>query len=126
MKGGRLDFCRGDWLAILLVVVLAVSTAAFFAVRSEDGENRIVRIYQDGNLIDELPLGKDREIEIAGQYRNTVTILDGKAAITDSDCPGEDCVHSGWISGAGRSVVCLPNRVEIRIVGQSDVDFVVG
>ena len=126
MKGGRLDFCRGDLLAILLVVVLAVSTAAFFAVRSEDGENRVVRIYQDGNLIDELPLGKDREIEIAGQYRNTVTILDGKAAITDSDCPGEDCVHSGWISGAGRSVVCLPNRVEIRIVGQSDVDFVVG
>ena len=126
MRGRRLDFCRGDLLAILLVVVLAVSTAAFFAVRSEDGENRVVRIYQDGNLIDELPLGKDREIEIAGQYRNTVTILDGKAAITASDCPGEDCVHSGWISGAGRSVVCLPNRVEIRIAGQSDVDFVVG
>ena len=48
-------------------------------------------------------------------------------AITGSDCPGEDCVHSGWIKASGRSIVCLPNKVEIRIVGQSDdVDFVVG
>ncbi|MBQ8917117.1 MAG: NusG domain II-containing protein, partial [Oscillospiraceae bacterium] len=49
-----------------------------------------------------------------------------RACIAQSTCPGEDCVHSGWISSPGRSVVCLPNRVEIRITGSSEVDFVVG
>ena len=55
-------------------------------------------------------------------------ICDGKAAILESTCPGEDCVHSGWISQTGRSVVCLPNRAEVRIEGVSgadDVDAVV-
>jgi len=46
--------------------------------------------------------------------------------IAESTCPGNDCVHSGKIHSAGRSIVCLPNRVEIRITGESDVDYVVG
>ena len=58
--------------------------------------------------------------------RPTVVIRDGRAAILESDCPGGDCIHSGWISQPGRSIVCLPNRVELRIAGQGDVDFVVG
>ena len=126
MRSRRLDFCRGDFFAILLVLILAVATMAFFAVGEDDAENRIVQVYQDGRLVEEWPLDENREILISGQYENTVSILDGKAAITDSDCPGRDCVHSGWISGAGRSIVCLPNRMEIRIVGKSEVDFVVG
>ena len=56
-----------------------------------------------------------------------LAINDGASACTASDCPGQDCVHSGAIHTAGRSLVCLPNRVEIRVVsGGSDVDFVVG
>ena len=82
-------------------------------------------IYQDGSLIRELSLGTDTEVVIGGDYENVVTIKDGKAAITRSDCPVTDCVHSGWIHEAGRSIVCLPNRVELRIEGVSEVDFVV-
>ena len=82
-------------------------------------------IYQDGSLIRELSLGTDTEVVIEGDYENVVTIKDGKTAITRSDCPGTDCVHSGWIHEAGRSIVCLPNRVELRIEGVSEVDFVV-
>jgi len=77
-------------------------------------------------LMQELSLESDQSILITGEYENTVVIRDGKACIAQSSCPGEDCVHSGWISSPGRSVVCLPNRVEIRITGSSEVDFVVG
>ena len=57
----------------------------------------------------------------------TVTVKNGKIAVTHSDCPGKDCVGCGWQSQSGRSLVCLPNRMEIRIVtAKSDVDFVVG
>ena len=82
-------------------------------------------IYQEGKLIQELSLDHDTEFVIEGDYENVVTVKDGKAAITKSDCPGTDCVHSGWIHEAGRSIVCLPNRVELRIEGASEVDFVV-
>ena len=65
--------------------------------------------------------------EVTGKYTNLIIVENGSIAITASDCPGEDCVHSGAITAPGRSIVCLPNGVEVRVVGQSaDVDFVVG
>lgn len=121
----RLTFQKGDLIAILLVVILAVTTAVAFLPRGDSSEEAVVQIWQDGKLIRELPLTTDETILLSGSYENTVEIRDGKVAITESDCPGSDCVHSGWIGSPGRSIVCLPNRVEIRITGTGDVDFVV-
>ena len=120
----RLNLQKGDFLAVALVVVIAVLTALAYLPAGSSAET--VQVFQDGRLIREMSLSADQSITVHGQYANEITIKDGKAAITASDCPGEDCVHSGWIQAAGRSIACLPNRVEIRITGASDVDFVVG
>ena len=121
----RLTFCKGDFLAIAAVAVLAVLTTFIFwtNVASEDGN--MVSVYQDGTLIQEIPLSETKEFVVEGAYTNKILVKDGKAAIVESDCPGTDCVHSGWIHEAGRNIVCLPNRVEVRIEGASEVDFVV-
>lgn len=118
-------FRRGDLLAIAFVALLAVVVLMANFHRWEDGGG-FVQIYQNGALVREQSLHSDGEFEITGQYTNHVMISNGKVAVTASDCPGIDCVHSGWISEAGRSIVCLPNRLEIRISGDSDVDFTVG
>ena len=124
-KNMTLKFCKADILAIAMVAALAILVSIIFwtSVGSEEGS--MVMIYQEGKLIQELSLEQDTEFVIEGDYENVVTVKDGKAAITKSDCPGTDCVHSGWIHEAGRSIVCLPNRVELRIEGASEVDFVV-
>lgn len=58
----------------------------------------------------------------------TVIVEDEAVWVESSGCPGQDCVHSGRIYTSGQVIVCLPNRVEIRLVGgvPSDVDMVVG
>ena len=121
----KLQFCKSDFFAIGMVAVVAILVSVIFWTKVGSEEGNMVMIYQDGSLIRELSLGTDTEVVIEGDYENVVTIKDGKAAITRSDCPGTDCVHSGWIHEAGRSIVCLPNRVELRIEGASEVDFVV-
>ena len=124
-KNMTLKFCKADILAIALVAALAILVSIIFWISVGSEEGSMVMIYQEGKLIQELSLEKDIEFVIEGDYENVVTVKDGKAAITKSDCPGTDCVHSGWIHEAGRSIVCLPNRVELRIEGASEVDFVV-
>lgn len=122
----RLRFQKGDIFAVALVVMLAVVTVFCFLPK-DDSVARVAEIYLDGERIEMLDLSKDQMVSIDGNYHNTVTVSGGKVAITASDCPGEDCVHSGAITAPGRSIVCLPNGVEVRVVGQSaDVDFVVG
>ena len=125
-KQEYLRFRKGDILAIAVVVLLAALVAVFFFPKSSNAP-AMAQIYQDGQLLQTLSLASDTTLEISGKYTNTVTVQDGAIAITASDCPGEDCVHSGAIRSAGRSIVCLPNAVEVRVVSQtSDVDFVVG
>lgn len=125
-KPEHLRFRKGDLLAILLVAVLAVSVAVFFLPKSNIQGVR-AQIYQNGELVKTLSLEEETSFEIGGKYTNVITVENGAIAITFSNCPGEDCVHSGAIQSSGRSIVCLPNEVEVRVVAQtSDVDFVVG
>lgn len=121
-----LKFQKGDWIAIALVAVLAVFVALLFFSRASQPAAK-VEIYHQGELVKTLSLDRDDSFTFVGKYTNVITVQNGKVFVSYSDCPGEDCVHSGKISAAGRSLVCLPNGVEVRIVGKSDdVDFVVG
>ena len=99
----RLRFQKGDIFAIVLVVVLAVVTVFCFLPKA-DTDAREVQIYQNGQLLKTLDLTGEQEVIVTDKYRNTVTVADGKVAITASDCPGEDCVHSGAICAPGRSI----------------------
>lgn len=123
----RLKFCKGDVVVIFFVVMLAVLIGFLFAVKTGTKQGKTVVVYQEGQKIQEMPLDEDREILIKNDYVNKLLIKNGKVAIVESDCPGKDCVHSGWIRESGRSLVCLPNRVEIRIQGETEpeVDFIV-
>lgn len=114
-----------DILAVALVAALAVLVALCFLPGNAPGGQ--VQVYRDGVLIQTMSLQTDQEFRVGGAYENTITIRDGKVAVTASSCPGEDCVGCGWIGAAGRSIVCLPNGVEVRVVAvASDVDMVVG
>ena len=120
------SFKTGDLLAIGMVLLLAAVSFLAFLPRQGHG-TAVAQIYQDGQLLMTVPLEQSRQFPVRGKYCNTVSVKDGAIAIIDSDCPGQDCVHSGSIRAPGRSLVCLPNALEIRVVsGQSDVDFVVG
>ncbi len=126
MNGMRLRFQKGDIAAMAGIVLLAVLVfAAFLPQRITAAA--YAEIYQDGKLLKTVLLSEDQEFTVTGKYTNTVTVCDGKVAVTHSDCPGMDCVSCGWTDGAGRSIVCLPNALEIRVLaGSGDVDFVVG
>lgn len=122
----RLAFQKGDILAIGAVILLAVLVFSLFLPEESHGA-AYAEIYRDGKLLQTVALDREQEFVLTGKYNNTVTVRDGRVAVTDSDCPGADCVSCGWIGSSGRSIVCLPNGIEIRVVSKTgDVDFVVG
>lgn len=122
----KLRFRKGDWLAVGLVVFLAVSIVLCFLPKN-DRDGGYAEIYLNGQLVKTVTLDNDQVFTVSDRFTNEITVSGGKIALTASDCPGQDCVHSGGIESAGRSIVCLPNGVEIRVISaDADVDFVVG
>lgn len=112
---------RGDRLMATFFILLTIFSILMFTYSHRPVEHREVLFIQNGNVIKRIPLSGDdlprkRVIKIAGDScYNIVTIFEGKVAVTEATCPGQDCVHRGWISENGESSVCLPNRFSIRI-----------
>lgn len=111
-----------------LILLAAAGLSLLLALRAAGADTVTVEIRRDGELLQSVPLTRDGTYTVEGDYQNVVVVRDGAVWVEESTCPGADCVHSGPIRDAGRAIVCLPNRVEIRLVGgaPSDVDMVVG
>lgn len=70
----------------------------------------------------------ERTVQANG-YTLKIILTDKEVWVEESDCPTQDCVHTGHISRSGQSIVCLPARVTVRLVGgtgEPDVDAVIG
>ncbi len=65
------------------------------------------------------PLHEDRTLELEGPYGITVIeIHDGAVAVVDSPGRRKICVQQGQIQRSGSWLICLPNQVFIKIIGQ--------
>ena len=55
---------------------------------------------------------------------NKIVIANGSVYVCESDCPDALEIKAGAIQKAGQMLVCLPNRLVVRIEGRRDVDGV--
>ena len=109
------------WIA--LFALLAAVCLGATALLSGGEPAASVEIRSDGKLVAVLPLNVDRELDVGGH--NTVTIRDGRVAVTWADCPDHYCMQRGFCD-RGREIVCLPNRLVIRFLGRQDIDLSIG
>ena len=70
-------------------------------------------------------LGEEQEIPIVqdGVTTNVLTIRDGRADMTEADCPDKLCVHQKAISKNHEMIVCLPNKVVVEVTGSEENGF---
>ena len=102
---------------ILLSVALILFVIDLTNVSADTGSKKVV-VSVDGKKIAEYPLKKDATYELSGSHlgTNTLVIKSGKAYISEANCPDKQCMKQGKISRAGEMLVCLPNRVVVKIV----------
>jgi heptaprenyl diphosphate synthase len=70
-----------------------------------------------GQTVLRLDLRQDRSYQLAHMQ---IEVRGGAVRVTESDCPDQVCVHTGWISRPGGVIVCAPNRTVIRLTGGPD------
>ena len=121
-------FRKRDLLVFLLAVILA--GAGFLQWLPKSGAPVAV-IEQNGKEIRRVALSSiphPETLVLEGGISVTVLLEPGKVSIVHSDCPDQICVNTGVLTHPGQSAVCLPARVAVRIVGetQSGVDGMTG
>ncbi len=118
---------KGDVIVVILLIIISLLPSIVFSQNVSGSEEKYVEIYVDGEKFKEIKLGEDIHYEyeiISDNGQNIVVISGDEVYMESADCFDQSCVKQGKISDIGRSLVCLPNRIFIEIVGKeaSEID----
>ncbi len=112
----------------ILLVILVILTVIVISINMSEARNtnKTVVIRSDGKIVKEIPLNKNesKKIQIKSKEGHlTVEINNGEVRVLDSTCKDKLCVKEGWIRKIGESIVCLPNRISISIIGRRKTEI---
>ncbi len=112
---------RNDIILAAVILIIAAAGLLFVKFTKVTGNNVIVKINGvetaafslDEDISYEIKTGKNNE------NINVLVIKEGKAFITEADCPDGICKEYRPISYVGETIVCLPHKVVIEITGDN-------
>ncbi len=119
---------KWDKILVVAIVVFSLTAMVLFEVFAFGKSGERVEIYIDGQLqagYNFRALTEAVEYECDTQYGYNKIVIDSKGAyVAASDCADKIEVKQGRIYKANTALVCLPNRLIVRIVGgHSDADI---
>lgn len=113
---------------LLLAAVLVLAGLLWLGLRLFQDEGATVRVTIDGAEYGSYPLNKAQTVTIGDEeHYNLLVIEDGAASVTEASCPDKLCVRQGKAAFDGQSIICLPNKVVVEVLGgeQGESDVVV-
>lgn len=129
-----------DGLVVLCVAALALGLA-FFQWQSGTSAGELTAVVSlDGAEVDRFAPadllkaprtyannGYTLEVMLSMDYEHPASSAlppsgESGLCVARSDCPTQDCVHTGTITRSGQSIVCLPARFILRLEGGTAED----
>lgn len=109
-------FTSNTFWIILFLVLAIISTIIIFIMQSAKTVGKTAEIYSNNKLIKTVSLNKDDEFTIKnGDNYNIIRIRNGKISVCESNCKNQICVKQGEIDNSLLPIVCVPNRLVIRV-----------
>ena len=116
---------RYDIIFIAAMLVISLLSVAVLLLTRKEGAEVVVSV--GGEEIARYPLSENGEFSVNGGT-NVFVIENGEVYMKSATCRGyQDCIEAGRIKYKNQSITCLPNGVELLIVGDapdSDVELV--
>ena len=109
---------------IFLVIGIIFVIIILFIVNNIKNNNKseAIEIYINNKLYRSIPIDEDEDLKIEGEFGyNYIKIHDNGVEITEASCPDKVCVESGFISKPSERIVCMTNKVVIKIKASDEV-----
>lgn len=117
VQGGL--FSRWDLILGATLLLFALAAYLLAGLYSREGSKVVIRV--DKEVCGIYDLNVDKTVPVTGEgFSNTLVIRDGKADMTEADCPDRICVKHRPVSHVGETIVCLPHKVVVEVIGEGD------
>ena len=119
---------RNDIILIASLLLVAVITL-IVVLTARVKTNLVAKVYVQDEIVEVIDLSKKEDADyVVNGLKGQVHIHthDVGIAVTESNCPHQDCVHMGYVKETNRPIIFAYNAVYIIIVGQSVYDVEIG
>jgi hypothetical protein len=114
----KLQFNLTDFVIFLSAIILALWLYDFFWFDQGSVKPQKVTIQYSDHKPQSYPLDEAKIITVQGHLGpGQIEIRPGKARFIHSACHNQYCVLHGWLTQAGETMACLPNRISISLEG---------
>lgn len=111
--------------AAIIGIILFGSIAAMFIINRSGSDSRTAVIHC-GDVWHELALDDDGLFLFDG-IDAEFEVKNGKIRLTNASCPDKICEKTGYIGSPGQSIICVPNKITVAVVGSGEsIDVTVG
>ena len=106
---------------ILIASLILIAVVVPLIVNSQRTDGNAVEVRVNGSVYGVYSLKNDVTVDVDGKCQ--LQIEGGAAKIISSTCPKHVCIGHLPIKYGGETIVCLPNGVSVRVLGD-EYDFV--
>ena len=115
---------KSDIKLIVILGIIVLGIFVFITITKEDGS--IAEVYYEDEKILTIDLNIDSEYIVDGELGDVVLeVKDKKIRVKSENSPRNICSKEGFIGDSSRTLICLPNKIVVKIVGESVIDGVV-
>jgi len=114
---------KGDKILIVFILLGSFLILTGFQVLGFGNGQSYAQIEIFGEPYQKISIGDNGPsiiVEAPGMLGKSIIEVDkDRVRVVSSPCPDKDCVRQGWISKPGQMLVCLPNKVVVKITNQN-------
>ena len=117
---------KQDKILVLVIFILFIIIFSILKL-TEKHDNLEALVYYENDLILRIDLEKEEQEYIVDGYNGEIKLLagDGRIKVSDEISPLHLCSKMGYISKSYEQIVCLPNKIIIKIDSKESLDTVV-
>lgn len=110
----------------LVGVLLIVISLIFIFINVTKEEGSVAEVYYKDEMILNVNLSIDGEYVVDGELGDVILeVKDNKIRVKKENSPKNICSREGFVGDSSKTLVCLPNKIIVKIVGENDIDGVV-
>lgn len=111
----------GDKIVILLILASSLSLSLYFLIGTQQGLGEKVIVQVRGEVVKTINLPQE---DFEWKYvaddgdSNLIQVKGHQVRIVEASCPDQICTNEGWKSKPGSTIVCLPHKLIVKVVGE--------
>lgn len=110
----------------LVVILFAIILIILVIINVTKKEGTTAHVYYKDEIILTIDLNIDGEYVVDGELGDVVLEVNDKMIrVKSENSPRNICSKEGFIHDSTKALICLPNKIIVKIVGENEIDGVV-